>query len=191
MRSSEWPDAARLVGRAIFDEPYMKVAFGEDPLARFVQVSEFFGDVDSTREGRLVAGVWAGTQLLSLAGAFEPGGCPFCRPAARDQPPSDDPWDVAFRQIDPKITAAHEGLAPHWYVAPVATEPALQGSGFGRMAMEGLVALAMEQTPAPMTLDCAPYMTGFYERVGFEVTADVSDDRIELISMVRDVSAPR
>lgn len=185
LTSEDWPEAARLVGRAIFDEPYMRVAFGEDRVSRFVRVSGFFGGFDGARAERLVVGVYLDGLMVAMAGATEPGGCRHCLPPEPSEADEDDPWDIAFREVDPKARAAHQGLPPHWYVAPVASEPAVQGAGFGRAAMVALVEAAMLREPAAMTLDCLPSLAPFYERFGFEVLADVSGGRIDMVAMLR------
>jgi GNAT superfamily N-acetyltransferase len=184
IEAEEWPAAARLVGRALWDEPYMRVTFGEDRLARYAATVELFLALDPVGKGRPAIGAFAGDHPVAVAVATEPASCPYCAPPQPGAPVH--AFDIAFREVDARLRAAHLGLAPHWRIAPVAAEPGLQGIGLGRLVVEAVVAEAMAREPALMTLECAPHVVPFYERLGFGVHADVSGGAIELVSMVRD-----
>ena len=180
----EWPAAARLVGRALWDEPIARVMSGEDRLERFAATQDLFVGTDPLGKGRPVVGAFAGPHVVAVASASDPSECPYCAPLSADTPPH--AWDLAFRGVNEKLHVAHRDLPPHWRIAPVASEPGLQGIGLGGLVVRAIVEEAYRREPALMTLECAPHVVAFYERLGFTVLADVSEGAIELIAMTGD-----
>jgi GNAT superfamily N-acetyltransferase len=183
--AAEWPAAAELSARAFLDEPYAVVAFGDDRLDRFERLHDHYRAGDPVANGRLMLGAFAGRHVVAIAGAYPPASCPYCRPQTAEELASDDPFDVAFRDVDVLTRRSHAELEPHWYVAPVATEPVFQGAGIGRLLMNRLAEAVMAREPAPIVLECGSHLVSFYERCGYERGADVSHGRIDLHTMVR------
>jgi GNAT superfamily N-acetyltransferase len=183
--AEEWPAATELAARAFLDEPYTVVAFGDDRLDRFATLNDHYRAAKPDANGRLMLGAFAGSHVVGIAGAYPPASCPYCRRATAEDLASDDPFDIAFRDVDVLTRRSHAELEPHWYVAPVATEPVLQGSGIGRLLMDRLAEAAMARELAAIVLECGSHLVPFYERCGYERGADVSHGRIDLHTMVR------
>ena len=183
LRDGEWPAAAGVAARAMWDEPYMHVSYGEDPLTRFAATHDLYAEADLVR--RLVLVAVSDDLVVGVVAARAPGDCVYCRPVSARELASEDPMDLAFREVDARGRRAHASLPPHWYVAPLAVEPVLQGSGLGRRLMAALHDEAAARDPAPLVLECAGHVRPFYERMGYEARDDISAGGIELRLMVR------
>jgi GNAT superfamily N-acetyltransferase len=185
--AEEWPAAARLVGRAMWEEPLAFVMSGEDRLTRFAGMQDLFLGADLVERGRPVVGAFARGHIVAVAAATPPADCPYCATVPAEPPTHG--WDVAFRPVHEKLHVAHRDLPPHWRIAPVASEPGLQGIGLGGLVVRAIVEEAVRREPGLMSLECAPHVVRFYERLGFTTLADVSEGAIELVAMVGDPAA--
>ncbi|WP_214364243.1 GNAT family N-acetyltransferase [Pseudonocardia sp. H11422] len=76
-----------------------------------------------------------------------------------------------------RFTAATEKVhptRPHWYLATLGTEPALQGQGFGGELMRARLT-DCDRDGLPAYLESSkPANIGYYERFGFTVTGEIT-----------------
>jgi GNAT superfamily N-acetyltransferase len=62
---------------------------------------------------------------------------------------------------------------PHWYLATLGTEPAMQGKGIGSTLLRGVLALADEEGVPAYLESSKERNVSFYGRAGFEVIGEV------------------
>ena len=186
LTADEWPSAARLAGRAIFDKDYVAPVFGSDPLGRFVGMQDMYLGYQPVGK-RLVLGSFAGSHLVATAVAAAPGSCHIC---LRDlgQGAGEDPFDRAFFELDSAIQPVHRRLPAHWYVAPVAVERGLQGGRLGSQLLSELHARAWAQDTAPILLECEPAVAPFYRRHGYAEVQTFAGHGFDLVLMQADGS---
>ncbi|WP_017597004.1 GNAT family N-acetyltransferase [Nocardiopsis lucentensis] len=189
VRTATMNDVARLVrvlGRAFQDDPLFRWFFpdGEDRLARSMRVCALnagFGHVPGgtawVHESRETAG---GTPVIGGAALWTPPGETAEGPltALRSLPHWVRLMGVArvlrvFRFLGAvRATAPEE---PHWYLAVLGTDPAVQGTGVGsRLLRDGLARADADGVPVYLeTMN--PANIGFYERHGFRVVRAVNE----------------
>jgi GNAT superfamily N-acetyltransferase len=184
LRDGEWSAAAGVAARAMWDEPYLRLTYGDDPVHRFAATHDLYETADLT--GRLILVAVADGEVVGVVAGRPPGTCVYCRPITAEELASDDPMDVAFRRVDARARDAHRSLEAHWYLAPLAVEPVVQGAGLGRRLMDAFHEVTAAQQPEPIVLECAPHVRGFYEGLGYDLGEDISADGIELRVMVRE-----
>jgi GNAT superfamily N-acetyltransferase len=184
LTAEEWPEAARVCGRAIWNEPYMVPALGEEPLGRLAAMLDIYLRGTPPPE-RLVLGAFAGPHLIGVAMTSRPGDCRPCATDPLDAPPKDDPVEVSFFDLDVLVQGLHQSLpTAHWRVGPLAVEPGLQGVGIGRRLLEVTHERAWAEDPATVALECDPSVVPFYERVGYrEVSRATGADGFDIVAM--------
>ena len=180
LRGAESARASRLLARAFAEDPVI-THFLYDPLRRLIAYPAFFRAV---LEELLPCGhVYAARDRDDLIGvaAWKPADAPPPAPATRAV------IERQLRLIRLLFPRASQGLFqgfaalehvhpahPHWYLAFVGIEPAIQSRGIGRALLAPVLenadrthALCYLETPFPRT-------HSFYERLGFTRHAEHS-----------------
>ncbi len=169
--------AARLLGRAMRDNPLHVAVFGAAVELRERRLRRFFAAVLPwiLRCGWMLGAFQAG-QPVGLIGALPPGACraralDLARMAVRlasGEAPRTliriQRWRRAWQKRDPDH--------PHWHLGPLATEPALQRRGLGGRLLEAC-RLECESVDAPLYLETdRAGNVDFYRRAGFAIRAE-------------------
>jgi ribosomal protein S18 acetylase RimI-like enzyme len=102
-----------------------------------------------------------------------------------------------FRQYAQRGKAVEDALHrahpsdPHWYLASLGIDPQAQGKGVGSaLVRSGLERCDRESEPA--YLECLEQLVPYYERFGFEITAEIEmpDEVPSQLSMWRPAPTP-
>jgi ribosomal protein S18 acetylase RimI-like enzyme len=187
LSDEEWIPAADIAARAM--QSVFEEMLGPDPLVRLSFFYRTYRELGTA--GAVVVGVLADGFLMGLARA------------ARDCP-CEEAWDpgpgVTPRQRDAlraydRFTAEHHPSEPHWWVAPVAVEPLVQGRGLGSIAMRELmseVTREVGEDSALVLLEAEEGNVGLYERAGFrEIERAAGPDGVVLAFMESRVAGSR
>ncbi len=162
--------AAATLGAAFADYPFTRHTVAADAhVARVTGLQRLFLEHIGLPHGR----VWVSDDLAAVT--------VWTTPAS---------GEIDFGELGPRLSdlagdraaaaaAAEEALAPHrptgpaWFLATVGVAPDRQGEGLGRAVLApGLRAAAAEGHPAYLETSLEANV-GFYEGLGFEVTAKV------------------
>ncbi|HTM85116.1 MAG TPA: GNAT family N-acetyltransferase [Mycobacterium sp.] len=174
---TEVPALARVLGRAFHDDP-VSVWLLPDARTRADRMARLFGALARHHHlpggGAEVAGVDGTVGAVAL---WDPPN--RWRPARGAQLRAIPALLAAFgsrlfvaRDFEELMARAHPE-APHWYLATIGTDPAMQGRGLGGSLLRSrLDRCDAERCPAYLEsskADNVPY----YQRFGFEVTGEV------------------
>jgi ribosomal protein S18 acetylase RimI-like enzyme len=175
MDRRELPFAVGALARGMCDNPNPVAALGGDRLSRVAALQRVFGVMMRvTPQEPLVArrGDW----IVGVCGMLAPGKCqPSPANILRLAPtllrlgPSRatrlNRWMKEWGERDPQ--------EPHWHLGPVAVEPGLQGMTVGSQMMKRFCEkMDAEREMAYLETE-KPENVRFYERFGFETTAEV------------------
>ncbi|MFD3352859.1 GNAT family N-acetyltransferase [Streptomyces fradiae] len=171
LTDTDVPTAVDTLARAFADYPYTRhviAADGHEERVRRYQelcltrVGMVYGRVWVADEGRAVA-VWA-VPGQDPSPAFAELG-PLLGELSGDRAAASEAADAAMAPYRPK--------GPGWFLQTVATAPEAQGKGLGSAVLVPGIQAA-ERTGCPAFLETSSEANvRFYERLGFEVTADV------------------
>jgi GNAT superfamily N-acetyltransferase len=184
----EWPIAAGVAARAFFDEEFIVGMLGTDPFERFVGVQHFYA-VEPWDDDAVHLGAFLGHTMVGLIRASPYGRCFVCRHVSPDTPP-DDPIIAKDWVFEVEVLRSHEPYVDHGWISRVAVEPALHGTGIGKLLIEGALAALGEGGPGTVLLECLAGREGFYTARGFRRVAEVVDPHADLSYLMR-VDLPR
>ena len=176
LRDGEWPAAAGVAARAMWDEPYLHVTYGDDPVHRFAADPR---PVRGRRPDRAAHPYRRGRRRRRGGGRGAAAGHVrlLPPPITAEEIVSEDPMDVAFRRVrlDARARDAHRSLEAHWYLAPLAVEPVVQGAGLGRRLMDAFHE-ATAATSRRRSCWSAPRTSAASTRLGDDPREDISAD---------------
>jgi ribosomal protein S18 acetylase RimI-like enzyme len=178
LQRADLPEAVRLLGRGMRDNPNNVRAFGEaDAERRGRSLTRFFGPLARGvfRRGTILA-AFRGETMVGVCGMAPPG---RCQPTALEKismlpvaffgsgfatPSRLMTWGTEWARRDP--------AQPHWHLGPVAVDAHLQGQGIGAALMAGFCARMDERSAlAYLETDKAENVR-FYQKFGFAVVAE-------------------
>jgi ribosomal protein S18 acetylase RimI-like enzyme len=178
LQRADLPEAARLLGRGMRDNPNNVRAFGEaDPERRGRSLTRFFAPLlrGLFRRGTILAAS-RGETMVGVCGMAPPG---RCQPTTVEKlsmlpvaffgngfatPSRLMTWGAEWARRDP--------AQPHWHLGPVAVDAHLQGQGIGAALMAGFCARMDERSAlAYLETDKAENVR-FYQKFGFAVVAE-------------------
>jgi GNAT superfamily N-acetyltransferase len=177
LQRAELHGAARLLGRAMRDNPIDARAFGiQNDERRRRAVTRFFVPVlhGLYRRG-LVLGAFCESTLVGVYGMARPG---LCQPTALEKL-NVVPWVLFGNPLStiPRVLtwgrewSRHDPLEPHWHLGPVAVEFRLQGQGIGTAMIDDFCA-RMDRLQTLSYLETDKFENiGFYQKFGFTVIA--------------------
>jgi GNAT superfamily N-acetyltransferase len=195
--NGEIEDAARLVGRAMRDNPSnMRVFRIPDGEHRSIAMGRFFVPVlRGLFQRGLVLGAILSNRLVGICGMARPG---FCQPNAIEKTkvlpaavignPITTPllivnWVEEWSQRDPS--------EPHWHLGPVAVAPSLQGRGIGSAMLIAFCAV-VDGTGADAYLETDKHENvRLYQRFGFTVGLLTSSSMVPQTWMGKDLLVRR
>jgi GNAT superfamily N-acetyltransferase len=181
-----------LAAAAFMAEPFAYGMYGDSALARFSGMAHGFAEWPSAADPMML-GVELGGHLLGVAVATLPGHCGFCDSVTvADGPPSNEGQRIE-REFRALCREAHLGshLPPHAHVEILATEPALHGSGIGRVLMMAMLDRLRDADVEHVVLDCLTTRAAFYGHFGFtpvQEFADPGGPRLRALLMQADLS---
>ncbi|GCD95996.1 GNAT family N-acetyltransferase [Embleya hyalina] len=165
------PVAVDTLTRAFADYPYTRHVIAADDHEERIRR---FQELCLTRIGMVYGRVWVADAGLAVAVWAVPGGDPspvfaelgpILRELGGDRAAASANADAAM--------APYRPTEPGWFLETVATAPEAQGRGLGRAVLEPGIEEA-ERADFPAFLETSSEANvRFYERLGFEVTADV------------------
>ena len=190
LRIEEIGDAAAVLSRGMRDNPIHERVFGADPDHREAALRRLFTALlaQDQRKGA-VLGAFSSDTLVGVCAMVPPG---RCRPLLREKMAllgalarDNSPGSVRAALLWSSCWARQDLPAPHWHLGPLGVERDRQGQGIGSALLEAFTAhvdsnhgLAYLETDKR---DNVP----FYERLGFEVTAESTVLGIPCWFMVR------
>ncbi|GGV02399.1 GNAT family N-acetyltransferase [Streptomyces spectabilis] len=167
------PRAVRTLGRAFADYAWTRHTVAADDHVRRVEgLQELFLTRIGLAHGRVwVAGggaavaVWT-TPATADAGAVFAELAPRFTELAGDRAQAYEEAEAALRP--------HRPAEPVWFLGTVGVDPDRQGAGLGRAVLRpGIEAAERDGVPAFLETSAETNLR-FYERLGFEVTADLT-----------------
>ena len=175
LRGKELAQAARLVGRAMRDNPANVAVFRmQNAEHRSIAMGHFFVPVlGGIYQRGLVLGAFRSNGLVGICGMTRPG---FCRPGPIEKVRA-FPKAMIGNSIGAPLRILHwvgewarrDPAEPHWHLGPVAVEPSLQGQGIGTAMLNAFCAL-VDGTCAFSYLETDKRENiRLYERFGFTV----------------------
>ncbi len=173
---AEIEEVLDVVARGMRDNPQHVAAFGDDPETRRRLFRRLMAAAFSTRDlSHTLVARWEDGAIVGVCGMMPPGNCqPGLGQQLRLLPTllSVGPrvagrltrWLGAWQRHDPKES--------HWHLGPLAVDAHLQGQGVGSRMMRAFCA-RMDAAGEDAYLETdKPINVRFYERFGFEVTAE-------------------
>ena len=186
--------AGRLLSRAFADDPII-THYLDDPAGRVIALPAFFEAVlYELFPSKHVLGAWAGDQLAGVAAWLPPD------PVAPDDAARAHAQrcrQIVTTMFPNSANALFEGFAqletlhpkaPHWYLAFVGVEPALQGHGVGRQLLAPVLNIADETATLCYLETPFPGTHPFYEQLGFTRRAEhhtFAGTRLGVVSFAR------
>ena len=175
LRGKELAQAARLVGRAMRDNPANVAVFRtQNAEHRSIAMGHFFVPVlGGIYQRGLVLGAFRSNGLVGICGMTRPG---FCRPGPIEKVRV-FPRAMSRNSIGTPLRILHwvgewarrDPAEPHWHLGPMAVEPSLQGQGIGTAMLNAFCAL-VDGTCAFSYLETDKRENiRLYERFGFTV----------------------
>jgi ribosomal protein S18 acetylase RimI-like enzyme len=179
----ELPVAARLLSRAMCDNPIDVRAFGGEASRRRRRLERFYSPVlhGLYRRGQILGG-FRDAEMIAVCAFAPPGHCQATLAEKVRILPSVVlanqigtagrivQWVGAWSRRDPS--------QPHWHLGPVAVEPALQGQGVGRALMADFCT-RMDECAGRAYLETDKHENvHFYRRFGFSVVAEAEVLRV-------------
>jgi ribosomal protein S18 acetylase RimI-like enzyme len=178
LRRDELPEAARLLGRGMRDNPNNVRAFGgSDAGPRGRSLTRFFGPLlhGLHRRGSILA-AFRGETMVGVCGMASPGRCQPGPLEKLSMVPSVIFGNTAgtTRRVMSwgGVWARRDPAEPHWHLGPVAVDSGLQGQGIGGALladfcrrMDGRAALSYLETDKHENVR-------FYEKFGFTLVAE-------------------
>jgi GNAT superfamily N-acetyltransferase len=175
LRGKELTQAARLVGRAMRDNPANVAAFGmPNAEHRSLAMGHFFVPVlRGIYQRGLVLGAFRSNGLVGICGMARPG---FCRPGPIEKVRV-FPRAMIGNSIGTPLRilnwvgewARRDPTEPHWHLGPVAVEPSLQGQGIGTVMLNAFCALVDTTCAASYLETDKRENIRLYQRFGFAV----------------------
>jgi len=177
VRRSEFGAAAQVLGRGMCDNPAnLRVFQISDKQRRGQSLTRFFRVVlDGLYRRGLVLGAFRSDTLMGVCGVSRPG---FCQPTTIEKlcivpvVACGNPLGTTVRML--KWAADWARRDPpnlHWHVGPVVVDPVFQSQGVGG-AMLAAFCASIDQYAAHAYLETDKCRNvRFYQRFGFEVTA--------------------
>jgi ribosomal protein S18 acetylase RimI-like enzyme len=178
LRRTDLRPAARILARAMYDNPVNVRAFAiEDEERRRQALERFFRPVLLGLHQRgLIYGAYRDNALVGICGIARPG---FCQPTPLEKLrvlPAvvfGNPLGTALRVLNWADAWAHRDPAgPHWHLGPLAIDPCVQSQGIGSallsafcMHMDAYGAVAYLETDRRANVH-------FYQKFGFTVVAE-------------------
>jgi ribosomal protein S18 acetylase RimI-like enzyme len=174
---AELPEAARLVARAMCDNPVdVRVFALADPARRDWALTRFFSAVlrGQIRRGSIIAAY----EKATIVGAYAMTPPGDCQPSIREKvrilatvivgnPPGTLirvlSWVGEWSKRDP--------VEPHWHLGPVAVAPEFQGRGVGTAMITDFCSRLDTRALAYLETDKAENVR-LYQRFGFKVVAE-------------------
>jgi ribosomal protein S18 acetylase RimI-like enzyme len=176
------PEAARTLAAAMAGTPWIRWALAEEPrdlerlYAFYVALAVRCGEVWITPAADAVA-CWTHSERDADAAAL------FSDPAA--------PHPTEREQRAAALLAEHAHEGPHWRLAAVAVAPDRQRRGLGTAVLQPRLA-ACDDEAAVATLETSdPANVGFYQRLGFAVTAELDIPAGPRTWLMRRATPPR
>jgi ribosomal protein S18 acetylase RimI-like enzyme len=179
LQAGEVEEMLGVVVRGMQDNPSTIAAFGEDPTRRSLSMSRVFGAMakDENRLGNMMVARDSEGIIVGVCGAMPPGKCQPTAAQTMQVVPSllllgprtagrTMRWLGAWARQDP--------AERHWHLGPVAVDAHLQGMGIGSMLMSVFCARMDAAGEAAYLETDKKINVSFYERFGFETTAEES-----------------
>jgi ribosomal protein S18 acetylase RimI-like enzyme len=177
LRSTELPEAARLVARAMRDNPVDIHAFAlADPARRTCALTRFFTAAlrGQHQRGSIVA-AFKDAAMVGVYATTPPGRCqPSMREKVRILPTvivGNPPRTLGRVLSWVGEWSSRDPVESHWHLGPVAVWPELQGQGIGSAMIADFCSRLDAQTLAYLETDKAENVR-LYQRFGFTVVAE-------------------
>lgn len=177
LQRADLPEAIRLLGRGMRDNPNNVRTFGGPDGYRGRALTRFFGPLARGlfRRGVIFA-AFRGETMVGVCGTAPPGRCqptPFEKlrmlPAAVFGNAVATPvrlmsWGAEWARRDP--------AEPHWHLGPVAVDSQLQGQGIGAALMTEFCRRMDERSALAYLETDKSENVRFYQKFGFKVVAE-------------------
>ncbi len=173
LHDAERPAAARLLARAMCDDPMHRVVFGPDPAQRLQRLHRFFTALlPQMVQAPLAA--WDAGRLVGVLGRFAPGACRL--PPQRQLRIARGLLPLPLRELWrlwcwTEASAARDLPEPHWHVGPVAVATDRQGQGIGGQLLREFCEWLDRQGEVAFLETDKTDSVRFYARCGFKVIA--------------------
>jgi ribosomal protein S18 acetylase RimI-like enzyme len=177
--ATEMGEAVGVMVRGMCDNPNIVAAFGQDPGTRHGRLLRLFGAMAAAevpgRDRDMLAARGPDGAILGVCGMMPPGRCqPGLGRQLRLLP--------ALVALGPRAAgrtmrwlgawSKHDPNERHWHLGPVAVDAHLQGMGVGSMLMRAFCE-RMDDAGEDAYLETDKEINvRFYEKFGFEVTAE-------------------
>lgn len=176
MRPHHVPAAAKLLARAMADNPTHEAVFGEAMNAPDRQLVRLFVAVVSLVQSRgSLVGAWNGETLVGLVGMLPPGACrltwlDMVRMAGRMAPglTPRSAWRLMRWQL---AWHRHHPRTPHWHMGPFAVDPKYRGRLGVRLIHACCRRLDTQPAPAYLETD-KPRNVTLYRHFGFRIIGE-------------------
>jgi GNAT superfamily N-acetyltransferase len=176
LRIDEIGDAASLLSRGMRDNPIHERVFGADPDHREAALLRLFTVLlnQDQQKGTVLGAFSAGT-MVGVCALVPPG---RCRPVLRERMglvkalARDNLTNLLAALRWSSGWARHDPSAPHWHLGPVGVERDLQGKGIGSALLSAFGELVDANHGLAYLETDKDINVPFYERFGFEVTAE-------------------
>ena len=180
---SQWPEAGLVASRAFFDEEFIVGMLGREPFERFLGVRHFYL-AEPWDDDAVHLGAFLGPTLVGLVRASPYGRCFVCRHVSEDAPP-EDPILAKDWVFEVGVLRAHAPYAGHAWISRVAVEPALHGTGLGRLLVDAALDRLESDGPGTVLLECLAEREGFYTSRGFTRASALADPHADLSWLMR------
>jgi GNAT superfamily N-acetyltransferase len=164
---------SRLLSRAFADDPII-THFLHDPVRRAIACPAFFeGVLHELLPSTQVFGAWSKDHLVGVAAWLPPDPVELDDAARAHSHRCQQIVETMFPLTSGAFFAGFASLerlhpeAPHWYLAFVGIEPALQGQGTGRKLLAPVLNVADETSTICYLETPFPRTHSFYENLGF------------------------
>lgn len=183
LAQDEWSMAAGVAARAFFDEEFIIGMLGADPFERFAGVQHFYA-VEPWDDDAVHLGAFLDTTMVGLIRASPYGRCFVCRHVSADAPP-DDPLRAKDWVFEVEVLKAHQPYVDHAWISRVAVEPALHGTGIGKLLIDAALEHLARHGAGAVLLECLASREGFYSSRGFRRVGEVVDPHAEMSYLMR------
>lgn len=188
---------SRLLSRAFADDPII-THYLHDPVRRAIAFPAFFeGVLHELFPSTQVFGAWSEDHLVGVAAWLPPDPVEPDDAARAHAHRCRQIVATMFPHTSEALFAGFAALeslhpeAPHWYLAFVGIEPALQGHGIGRQLLAPVLGIADETSTICYLETPFPRTHAFYESLGFARYAEPRTFAGVARGVVSFVRAPR
>jgi ribosomal protein S18 acetylase RimI-like enzyme len=179
LQAGEVEEMLGVVVRGMQDNPSIVAAFGGEQARRRRSLRRLFGAMarDANHLHNMMVARDSGGAIVGACGAMPPGKC---------QPTADKTLQMVptLLLLGPRTAGRtmrwlgawgrQDPAERHWHLGPVAVDAHLQGMGIGSMLMSVFCARMDAAGEAAYLETDKPINVSFYERFGFETTAEES-----------------